>query len=616
MYILAPSDRPRRTWSERAAALRYLPPFIRLVYQSHPRYTLLIVLLRLLGALVPVGLMWVGKLIIEAVEHYSAMGASVDWSRIGVLVALEFAIALCGETVTRASSLLESLLSDVFTNKMSIRVMLHASSLDVVQFEDATTYDRLERAGSEAGARVGLLIKLLNTAQSTVTLASLVVALAAYVPWLLALLAVAVAPAFLGETYYAGLGYSLVVRWTPERRKLEYLRVLATSSAAVKEVKLLGLARYLVGRYETIAWDFFRAHKRLSTRRTIAAVALGAVGSVGYYGAYAAIIYLTVVGYRAPAGPFTIGVLTFLAASFRQSRALILQFLLAMAGLYEESLRIRDLLAFFELRPKLALSAGARKVPKPIRSGFVFENVSFRYPNSQGWTIRDLSVAINAGESVALVGENGAGKTTVVKLLARLYDPDEGRILLDGIDLRDYETDDLWRQMAVIFQDYVRYAFSFRENIGLGDVARIDDIARIRRAAQDGLAAGVAERLKNGFDQQLGRQFEDGVDLSGGEWQKVALARAYMREAQVLILDEPTASLDARAEYRVFRSVAELARGRITLIISHRFSTVRVADRILVLRRGRLVEEGSHEALMELGGLYEELFSLQAAAYR
>jgi ATP-binding cassette subfamily B protein len=356
--------------------------------------------------------------------------------------------------------------------------------------------------------------------------------------------------------------------------------------------------------------EFYQENKRLAVRRNVVSTALVTLGTLGYYAAYAVIIYLTVLG------RYTIGSLTFLAGSFRQSRDLIQRILLSLSNIYEQSLYLGDLFTFFDVTPRVMSRPGARGVPASIRAGFEFRDVGFRYPGSEQWAVRHLSFSLAPDERIALVGENGAGKTTLVKLLARLYDPDEGQILLDGVDLRDYDLESLRKNIGVIFQDFVRYDLILKENIGVGQVERLDDDARIREAGRRSLADSVATRLTGGYDQMLGRRFDGGVDLSGGEWQKVALGRAYLREAQVLILDEPTAALDARAEYEVFLRFAELTQGRMAVLISHRFSTVRMADRIIVLQGGELVDQGTHEQLLARGGLYAELFSLQAAGYR
>jgi ATP-binding cassette subfamily B protein len=494
--------------------------------------------------------------------------------------------------------------------------MRHAATLDLEQFENAEIYDKLERARRQTVGRIGLFTLLLATIQDLITLVTLAVALAVYVPWLLVLLAVAVLPSLLGETHFASLGYSLLYSWTPERRQLDYLRFIAASDISAKELKLFGLSDFLVGRYDRLSREFYEANKALAVRRSLVSSLLAAVGTLGYYAAYAVIIYLTVTGYRSPAGVFTIGVLTFLAGSFRQSRDLIQRVLLSLSQVFEQSLYLDDLFSFLAIEPRIRPSAGARVVPSPIRQGFTFEEVGFRYPGAEQWAVRGLNFTLAPGERLALVGENGAGKTTLVKLLARLYDPTEGRILLDGVDLREYDLFSLRRNVGVIFQDFVRYDFLLRENIAVGNIGRLEDAAVIESAASRSLADTVASRLAGGYDQMLGRRFEGGVDLSGGEWQKVALARAYMREAQLLILDEPTAALDARAEYEVFLRFSELTQGRMAVLISHRFSTVRMADRILVLRGGELVEQGTHEDLLALAGLYAELFQLQAAGYR
>src|SRR3954470_24041700 len=610
---------PEASWRERLQALKHLPKLLRMVWASEPRYVVGILVLRVLRSAVPLAVLWIGKLIVDAVVHdiaLHAQGEPIPWGRLALLVGIELAIALVGEALSRVSALLESLLGDLFANRTSVQLMHHAATLDLEQFENAEIYDKLERARRQTVGRIGLFTMLLATLQDLITLASLSIAIAVYVPWLLVLLVVAVLPSLLGETHFASLGYSLLYSWTPERRQLDYLRYIGASDISAKELKLFGLSDFLVGRYGRLSDEFYQANKALAVRRSLVSSLLAGVGTLGYYAAYAVIIYLTVIGHRSPAGLFTIGVLTFLAGSFRQSRDVIQRILLSLSQVYEQTLYLDDLFSFLALEPHIVRRPGARTVPVPIRTGFVFEHVGFRYPGSETWAVRGLDFTLAPGERLALVGENGAGKTTLVKLLARLYDPTEGRILLDGVDLREYDVDSLRRNVGVIFQDFVRYDFVLRENIAVGDIARREERPAIASAAERSLADSVVRRVPQGLEQMLGRRFEGGVDLSGGEWQKVALARAYMREAQLLILDEPTAALDARAEYEVFVRFNELMAGRMAVVISHRFSTVRMADRIVVLQGGELVEQGTHEALVARGGLYAELFQLQAAGYR
>ena len=613
---------PAPTWRERFRALRHVPALLRLVWSTHRGYAVGVAVLRLLRAGFPVLTLWVGKLIIDAVVAGArAAGPARDAAvaRLWHLVALEVALVVAGDLLARASSLLESLLADRFSNRTSVRLMEHAATLDLAQFEDPTFYDQLERARRQTAGRIGLFTQLLGMAQDSLTLASLVATMAAFDWRLLVLLVGAILPSFLGETHFAGLGYSLLFRWTPERRQLDYLRYVGASDRTAKEVQSFGLAPWLVGRYRVLADRFDAENARLAVRRAGVGGALGLVSTAGYYAAYALILA------RAVAGAISLGTLTFLAGAFARGRDLLQRLLGSASDVAEQALYLGDLFDFFAMQPTIASKPGARPVPTPVREGFVFEDVGFRYPGSERWAVRGVDLAIRAGERVALVGENGAGKTTLTKLLARLYEPTEGRILLDGVDLRDYDLASLRATVGVIFQDFVRYDFAFDENVGVGEVAVLEagrdaadgaTPAPIVAAAERSLAASLLPKLPAGYRQMLGRRFEDGVDLSGGEWQKVALARAYLRDAQVLVLDEPTAALDARAEYEVFERFAELVAGRTAVLISHRFSTVRMADRIVVLGGGRVVEEGSHDVLLGRGGEYAELFGLQAVGYR
>jgi len=604
------------SWKERLEALRYVPALFRLIWHTHRGYTTAMIVLRVARSVVPVMTFWVGKLILDAV--IAAKAAHGSLSQVWRYLVLELAIVLTGEILARASSLIESLLGDLFSNAMSVQLMEHAAKLDLAQFEDPEFYDHLERARRQTVGRIALLSLLLSMSQDALTLLTLAGALIAYNPWLLLLLAVAVIPSFLGETHFASLGYSLLFRWTPERRQLDYLRYVGASDKTAKEVQMFGLAPWLTERYRDLSQRFYEENRSLSLRRGIVSALLSILGTIGYYSAYVVILI------RAVKGDITIGTLTFLAASFGRGRDVIQNILLSASNVAEQALYLRDLFVFLEMRPTIMSPPNARLVPAKIQSGFVFENVGFRYPGSEPWAIRNVDLELRPGERVALVGENGAGKTTITKLLARLYDPTEGRITLEGVDLKEYDLASLRHAIGVIFQDFVRYDMRFDENIGVGEIDSVRaDLDKnngtppaITAAAENSLAASLLPRFSKGYQQMLGRRFEEGVDLSGGEWQKIALARAYIRDAQVLILDEPTAALDARAEYEVFLRFSELVAGRMAILISHRFSTVRMADRIIVLRHGKVEEQGSHEELLAAGGLYQELFDMQAAGYR
>ena len=580
-----------------------------MVWETSASITTATVLLRLFSAFIPAGQLWVGKLIIDQVVN-SIRGLPVNSHRIWVLLAYEIGLAVLSDLFSRAINLCDSLLGDKFTNHVTLRLMEHASKLDLVSFEDPVFYDKLERARRQTTGRIGMLAMLAGMGQQLVTLFSLAAIVVSFSPWFLALMIVAVVPAFLGETRFAMLAYSILYRWTPERRELDYLRMLGASSQSAKEVKIFGLGQYLADRSRDLFEKFYRENKALAIKRAITGSLLNLLPMAGYYAAYVLMLVRTL------AGTLTVGSLTLLAGAFARSRSLIENLFSNVNNIAEQALYIKDLFDFFETQPTVVSPPNALPAPRPIGSGFEFRGVSFAYPGSDRQVLDRVSFRFDAGERIALIGENGAGKTTLVKLLARLYDPTEGAILLDGVDLRDYDVDSLRGEIGVIFQDYMRYDMLVRENIGFGRIAELDNQARVESAARKSLAEPLIEQLASGYRQMLGRRFDNGVDLSAGQWQKIALARAYMRDAQVLILDEPTASLDARAEYEVFLRFADLTRDRMAVLISHRFSTVRMADRILVLADGRVVEQGSHQQLVALGGRYAELFELQAAGYR
>lgn len=605
------TDNHTRAWSgwrERIKALGNVPTLWAIVWRSGPPVVVGVVVSRLVAALIPISVLAVGKLILDAIQAHFAGAPLPDhfWHLVGG----EFALAALGAILGRVSSFFDALMAERFTKYVSVRVMEHASRLDLASYEDPVFYDHLERARVQATDRIAMIHAMGQIFQQSVTAFSLSLSVFLFSPWLIVLLLIAVVPAFLGESHFAFLGWSLNIRQTPVRRQLDYLRVLGASKESAKELKLYGLSRFLTGEYDRLATGLYHQQVRLARTRLLGGALLAVLSTVGYYGAYAYVIYRTVTG------DLTWGALQFLAGAIAGSSAGIQGVFGTFASIADQSLFLTDLVEFFKVKPRVESKPGAIAAPAPIRQGFVFENVAFEYPGGGRRIIDGLNFAIRPGERVALIGENGQGKTTLVKLITRLYDPTEGRILLDGIDLREYDLESLNHQVGVIFQDFMRYEMSSRQNIAVGKIDAELASEEIERAAQKSLADAVIRRLPQGYDQLLGRRFEGGVDLSGGEWQKVALARAYLRDAQFLILDEPTASLDARSEYEVFARFAELTAGKMALLISHRFSTVRMADRIVVLEGGRIVEEGPHADLVAEGGRYAEMFELQASSYR
>jgi len=597
-----------KSWRERFAALRNVPPLVGIVWQSGRGVVSGGLVCRMLAALMPISMLAVSKRILDAVQGRFS-GHPLPWI-FWWLVGAEFALAAFGGILARAIAYFDALLADAFTRHVSIKVMEHASRLDLASYEDPVFYDKLERARVQATDRIAMIQALGLVLQQLIAAVSMSVGILWFSPWLLVVLVVAVVPAFIGESHFAFLGYSLNISQTPVRRQLDYLRVLGASKESAKELKLFGLSDFLVKEYTRLANGIYDANVRLAWRRLWAGAFLSLLSTSGYYGAYAYVIYRTVTG------ALTWGTLTFLAGAIAGASQNIQSIFSTFSSIADQSLFLTDLVAFFKVQPKIQSKPDALPAPRPIRDGFVFDKVSFSYPGGGRLVLDSLDLRIAPGERIALIGENGQGKTTIVKLITRLYDPTAGRILLDGVDLRDYSIEDLHREIGVIFQDFMRYEMSARQNIAVGKIQVENLNGHVEQAARKSLADAVIERLPNRYEQLLGRRFEGGVDLSGGEWQKLALARAYLRDAQLLVLDEPTAALDAPSEYEVFQRFAELTAGKMALLISHRFSTVRMADRIIVLHGGRIVESGSHERLMASGGRYADMFELQASSYR
>jgi ATP-binding cassette, subfamily B, bacterial len=596
-------------WQQRLAALRNVPPVLKIVWESGRAVVAFGLILRLFAALLPVALLAVTRLIIDGIVQAKTLHQPVH-PRFWWLVAGEFGLAIFGSVLSRLIDYLDSLLADNYTRHVSIQVMTHAAELDLQTYENPLFYDRLDRARVQATDRLGMIQAIGRLVQQVITTISLSISIMIFSPWLLLLLIAGVIPAFLGESHFAFLGYAKNFRQTPIRRQLDYLLVLGGSREAAKELKLFGLSRFLVERFTRLSNRIYSENVSLSRRRLVAGSFLSMIGIMGYYSAYVFVIWRTIMG------SLTIGTLTFLAGAILQASTNIQQMFSTLSGIADQALFLTDLLAFFGMQPAIRSKPLAISAPRPIVRGFEFRNVSFAYPGSSRLILNRLNFHLHPRERVALIGENGQGKTTIVKLITRLYDPTEGQVLLDGVDLREYSLEDLYREIGVIFQDFMRYEMTASENIAVGKIDEINNPNLLLMAAQKSLADEVVDRLPLKYEQMLGRRFDGGLDLSGGEWQKVALARAYLRDAQLLVLDEPTAALDARSEFEVFRRFAELTQGKMALFISHRFSTVRMADRIVVLENGSIAEEGSHDQLSKLGGRYAEMFEMQAASYR
>jgi len=602
-------NRIEEFWS----ALRNTPQAFRLVWAASRSAALVGVGLTLVSAALPAAQAWAGKLIIDAVVEAAngAMGMAGGLRYVLPFLILELALVFISSLTNQVRSLSDRVLQSHLTNHINGMIIRKAISLDLQFFENPIFYDTLQNARRQADtSALSIVRSTLQMVQQAITLVSLIALLLRFSPWLAVIVFVAAIPSFLSQSQYAERAFRAVSRRAPESRLLNYLEMLLTGNETVKEIKLFGLGQTLLERYQTLFTKFYEEDRAIAQKRTIAGLGWGMLSSLVYYGSYAWIVLRTV------AGLITLGDMSMFLSIFRQSQHSISSLLDSLNRLYESNLFLDNLITYLELEPVLVAPVNGPMAPEPIRHGIEFRNVSFRYPGSEALVLRDISLHIHPGERIALVGLNGAGKTTLIKLLTRLYDPTEGQILIDGVDLREYDLASLHQRFGVIFQDFVRYQFSVRENIGFGQIDALDDIARIQTAADRGGATEVIEALPQGYETVLGRRWEKGAELSGGQWQKIALARAFMRKAEVLVLDEPTSALDAEAEYEVFRRFGELMEGRIAVLISHRFSTVRMADRIVVLSEGRIHELGTHAELIELNGAYARLFNLQAEGYR
>jgi ATP-binding cassette subfamily B protein len=557
--------------------------------------------------------LYVGKVLVDEVVRLSnqegVLNFDTDLDTMILWVFLGLSLALMMSVNLQIIKLTNTLLGDLVSIRTSAQLIEHASKLDLYQFENPDFYDKLDRARQQNTERTLLMDMVFSQVQDVVTVSALIIALIAFSPWLVLLLVLVVLPVYFGEAHFNKKNYSLLRGWTPEQRELNYIRRIGTSDETVKEVKIFKLEKFISNRFLTLSDQYYQASKKISKNRTIFRGLFSLLSTTVYYIAYVFVLYQALVG------TITIGTMTFLGGAFQRLQSVLEGSAHRFSQISDKAMYLQDFFDFLDMKPLIQSSEGSYPMPKTLKTGFEFENVSFTYHGTNKYALKNLSFKLNAGEKLALVGENGAGKTTIVKLIARLYTPTEGRILLDGIDIFDYRADEYAAKMGVIFQDYVRFMFTAKENIAVGNVEEFNNQTLIKSAAEKSLANTVIENLEHQYDQMLGKRFKGGVELSGGQWQKIALARAYMRDAQLVILDEPTAALDARSEYEVFLRFAELMHQKTAVIISHRFSTVRMADRILFLEMGEKREEGSHEELMTQGGKYAELFDLQAKGY-
>lgn len=607
---MAKPKEEKKSLREQFAALNNLPRFFKLIWLTNRRLTLGNIFLRLIKSGIPLVMLYIGKEIIDEIIRLIDQPQPLQEAQyLWILIGSELALAVVSDLISRGISLTESLLGDLFANKTSMDLIEHAAKLDMYQFENPVFYDKLERARRQTTGRTMLMSLALQQLQDSITIIFLGIGLVAFNPWLILILIVAVIPSFLGETHFNQKTYSLTRAWTPQRRELDYLRYIGASDTTAKEVKIFNLADFLAKRFFNLANEYYHENRKIALQRNLWGSLLSVIGTLAYYGAYVVIAIQTVTG------QISVGSLTFLTGAFSRMRGMLQGIMGRFSRITDSAMYLQDLFDFFAIVPTIRNKEAPQAFPVPLQQGFTFDNVSFKYPGTDRWAIRNLSFHLPAGEKLALVGENGAGKTTLVKLMARLYEPTEGRILIDGVDIREIDLVGLRDNIGIIFQDFVRFQLKVRENIAVGSIEEVENMPLIEDAAQKSLAEMVVEAFPQKYEQFLGKRFKDGLELSGGQWQKIALARAYMRDAELLILDEPTAALDARAEHEVFLRFAELIEGKSAVLISHRFSTVRMADRILFLENGQLLEIGSHEELLEKDGKYAELFNLQAKGY-
>ena len=599
-------------WRKIRASFAHTPQALKLVWQANPVATVGLALLTLAGALLPATQAWVGKLIVDGVVASIQGGHDAEQvSSVFYYLVLELILFLLSAAINHSRRLIQQLIQLQLANRIRAEIIGKALTLDMAFFEHPDFYDRLQNARRESGYKpVELINDTFQIVQNVITMISFAALMLRFSPWLVLILLATSIPAFIAETRFSEQGFRLLTRRAPETRQINYLARLLTEDSAAKEIKLFNLGDKLLERYTKLFAKFFAEDRSLAVRRAAVGFSLGLIATMGFYGSYAWIVWRTVQG------TISLGDMTLYLTIFRQGQSTFQSILAAVGNIYENNLFMANYFEFLDIKPQMRVAAPPKKLPAVMTAGIEFRGIGFRYPESEEWVLRDVDLMIRPGEKVALVGHNGAGKTTLIKLLSRLYDPTEGVILLDGIDLRDIDPLELRQKIGVIFQDFVRYHLPASENIGFGQIEAADRMDRIVESARKSGAHAMIENLPEGYETMLGRWFHGGHELSLGQWQRIALARAFMRDAEILVLDEPTASLDAQTEYEIFRHFQELTEGKMAILISHRFSTVRMADRIVVIENGRIAEMGSHEELLRREGIYARLFGMQAEGYR
>lgn len=606
---LKENNQQQVNWKEGFLALNMLPRFFTNVYQAGKAEFALNLLVRLVSAFLPVAILWVGKEIVDEIVALST-GNGGDQQLLWKYVIIEIAFIVLSDVLSRVNTLTSSLLGDLYSNATSVELIQKTSEVEIEHLEDPDFYDKLERARRQTTGRVSLLNDILSQFQDILTVISLIAGLIVFEPWLILLLVVAIIPSFINEVRFSNAVYSLTRSWTSERRELDYLRYIGANDQHAKEIKLFGLSDFIANRFKLLSDQYYDENKGIQIRKSLWGGFFNLLGIASYYGAYVFIVF------RVIAGVLSVGEFTFLTGSFNRLQSQLQRIFFRFSSIANSALYLKDYYEFIDIAPNRPKQENPVLLPKQIQHGFRFENVSFRYPGTEQYILRNISFQLKAGEKMAFVGENGAGKSTLIKLILRFYELSEGTIYLDDIPITEFDKEEYQNYFGVIFQDFIKYDFSVRDNIGVGDIGDFENLERIQQSAQQSLADEVVATLPDGYDQALGKRFIDGTELSGGQWQKVALARAYMKNAEVIILDEPTSALDARAEHEAFERFIRLTTNKTAIIISHRFSTVRMADRILVLNNGTIEELGTHEELLENKALYEELFTLQAEGYQ